>query len=214
MKKVPFTQAQFVCSAFTQENFPNMVSPSGPMPEVAIVGRSNVGKSSLINHLLKNNLARTSSIPGKTQSINFFSVDNQIAFVDFPGYGYANVPTRVRKQWAEMIDHYLQNRSTLQLILLLIDSRREPTEEDCAFVKWALFHQKIILFIFTKTDKIEKEKKSTTASLKFLKNLFTSAPIHFLYYSIKDPSARIALIKKINDLLSSAKPDGENAKWV
>ena len=205
MKKVPFTQAQFVTSAFKQNGFPKMNIHSGPMPEVAIVGRSNVGKSSLINHLLKNNLAKTSSVPGKTQSINFFSVDEQIALVDLPGYGYAKVPRQLRKQWAEIIDDYLQNRSTVQLILLLIDSRREPSEEDCAFIKWALFHQKPILFIFTKTDKlneIEKQKNASIA-LDFLeKHLnLTAHSIHFLHYSIKDPSARIRLIKKINELL-------------
>jgi len=205
MKKIPFTQAEFVASVFKQDGFPKVNSHSGPMPEVAIVGRSNVGKSSLINHLLKNNLAKTSSVPGKTQSINFFSVDERIALVDLPGYGYAKAPKQMRKQWAGIIDDYLQNRSTLQLILLLIDSRREPSEEDCDFIKWALFHQKPILFVFTKTDKIneiEKQKNTLIAldSLEKHLNLAMSS-IHFLHYSIKDPSARIRLINKINELL-------------
>jgi len=206
MKKVSFTQAQFVAAAFTQEGFPKMTTPSGPMSEVAIVGRSNVGKSSLINHLLKKSLARTSSVPGKTQSINFFSVDAQLALVDLPGYGYAKVPQQIKEQWAGIIDHYLQSRSTLKLILLLIDSRREPTEEDFALVRWAIFHQKPILFVFTKTDRSnEMEKqKNTRIALDLLKKHLNLASIHFLHYSIKDPSARIGLIKKINELL----------KWV
>lgn len=214
MKKVPFTQAQFVASAYQQDSFPKMIIPSGPMPEIAIVGRSNVGKSSLINHLLKKDLAKTSSTPGKTQSINFFSVNEQIALVDLPGYGYAKVPKQVRAQWTEIIDDYLQHRSTLQLILLLIDSQREPTEEDCAFIQWAEFQQKPILFIFTKTDKISEIEKQKNAfiSLDFLKKSLHSTPIHFLHYSIKDPNARIRLIKKINELLKVSFTS--NKAWV
>ena len=205
MTKIPFSQAQFIASAFNLEGMPKMTTPSGsPMPEIAIVGRSNVGKSSLINHLLNNSkLAKTSSTPGKTQSINFFSIDEQIALVDLPGYGYAKVPKSVRELWASFIDYYLQNRPTLQLILFLIDSRRDPTEEDCALVKWACFHQKPMLLIFTKSDKLtENEKREKAlASLDSLKNFLHSTPVHFLHYSIKDPRARIDLIQKINALL-------------
>jgi GTP-binding protein len=204
MKKVPFTQAQFVASAFNLESFPKLFTSGGnPMPEIAIVGRSNVGKSSLINHLLKRKLAKTSSIPGKTQSINFFSVDEQIALVDLPGYGYAKVPKQVKDAWAGIIDGYLQNRATLQLILFLIDSRREPTEQDCALVKWASFHQKPILLVFTKADKMTENeiKGKTLAALNSLKNFLHTVPVHFLHYSIKDAGARIELIEKINALL-------------
>jgi GTP-binding protein len=157
----------------------------------------------LINHLLKSKLAKTSSLPGKTQSINFFSVDEQLALVDLPGYGYAKVPKQVRGQWAGIIDYYLQNRTTLRLILFLIDARREPTEEDCTLVRWACFHQKPMVLIFTKADKLtEHEKcKNTLASLDSLKNFLHSSPAHFLHYSIKDGRARIELIDKINVLL-------------
>jgi GTP-binding protein len=201
VKKISFAQAQFVASAFSRETFPKLItSSSHPMPEIAIAGRSNVGKSSLINHLLGGKLAKTSSVPGKTQSINFFSIDEQIAFADLPGYGYAKVPKKVRGQWTDLIDHYLQNRSTLQLILLLIDSRREPTKDDCALVKWISFHQKPILFVFTKTDKIDEmeKRKNTLTSLNALSHFVDS--MDFLHYSIKGPRARIELIKKINSL--------------
>jgi GTP-binding protein len=205
MTKVPFTQAQFVASAFKLEEMPKLLTSGGNlMPEIALVGRSNVGKSSLINHLLNNSkLAKTSSTPGKTQSINFFSIDEQIALVDLPGYGYARVPKAVKKFWAGFIDHYLQNRPTLKLILFLIDSRREPTEEDSALVKWAAFHGKPMLLVFTKSDKLSDNEKreKTLASLDSLKNYLHSAPVHFLHYSIKDPRARIQLIEKINVLL-------------
>ena len=204
-KDCPFILAQFIASAFKPEEMPKMLKANGhPMPEIAIVGRSNVGKSSLINHLLNNSkLAKTSSTPGKTQSINFFAVDEQIALVDLPGYGYAKVPKAVKKIWAGFIDLYLKKRATLQLILLLLDSRRDPTEEDYALIKWAAFHQKPLLLIFTKSDKLsdrEKREKMST-SLDFMKNAFPAAPLHFLYYSIKDPNARIELTAKINALL-------------
>jgi GTP-binding protein len=205
MKKVPFTQAQFIASAFDQNSFPRMTTLGGdPMPEIALVGKSNVGKSSLINHLLRNStLAKTSSTPGKTRSINFFSVDEQLALVDLPGYGYAKVSKDIREQWTGMIDHYLQNRPTLRLILFLMDSRRDPTEEDSALIKWASFHDKPILLVFTKADKMTESQKrgKILSSLNSLKNFFHSVPVHFLHYSIKDPRARMELIEKINALL-------------
>lgn len=205
MKKIPFSQAKFVTSAFDINSFPSMISIDGkPMLEIAIVGRSNVGKSSLINHLLRNSrLAKISSTPGKTQSINFFSIDEKIAFVDLPGYGYAKVSKDVRDGWSGMIDHYLQTRPNLCMILFLIDSRRDPTEEDCALIQWAAFHQKPMLLVFTKSDKLAdgQMRKNTLASLDSLKNFLHSSPVHFLNYSIKDARSRMELIEKINALL-------------
>ena len=205
MKKVPFNQAQFIASAFDTKSFPKMLTLGGnPMPEIAIVGRSNVGKSSLINNLLRNgNLAKTSSTPGKTRSVNFFSIDEQLGLIDLPGYGYAKVPQAMRQQWSEMIDYYLDRRPTLKLILLLIDSRRDPTEEDCALIQWASFHKKPMLLIFTKIDKLKEAeiRDNTFSSLSFLKNVIQSTTVNFLHYSIKDPRTRMELIDKINTLL-------------
>lgn len=202
MKKVPFEEAQFIASAFDHTSFPRLLTTAGhPMPEIALVGRSNVGKSSLINHLLKDaSLAKTSSTPGKTQSINFFAIDDQLALVDLPGYGYAKVSKQIREQWAGMIDHYLENRATLRLILVLMDSRRDPTHEDCAIVKWASFRQKPMLLVFTKADKMtENERRNQSFStLNSLKNFLHSAPVRFLHYSVKDPRARLELIENIN----------------
>jgi GTP-binding protein len=205
-KNATFTQAQFVASAYSQDSFPKMIAPSGhPMPEIAIIGRSNVGKSSLINHLLKSKLAKTSSVPGKTQSVNFFCVDEQIALVDLPGYGYAKVPKQVKDQWAIIIDDYLQNRAPLQLILFLIDSRRQPSEEDLAFIQWVSFHQKPLLIVFTKADKIKEmeKKKNASVAMASLKKFQNLDPLYFLHYSIKDPRARIELIDKINSHLKN-----------
>lgn len=205
MKNIPFTQAQFVGSAFSHENCPHLLSPSGTqLPEIAIVGRSNVGKSSLINHLLRNSkLARVSSTPGKTQLLNFYCIDQRIVLVDLPGYGYAKVPKTLKEQWSQSIDLYLKNRKNLQLILFLLDSRRVPTEEDQAFVQWATFNQKPLLLIFTKTDKLKESelREQTLSSLAAFNHLMHASPVRFLHYSIKDPRARIELIEKINTLL-------------
>lgn len=201
MKKIPFTRGEFAAAVFDAKGFPVL-----SLPEIAIVGRSNVGKSTLINHLLNAKLAKTSSIPGKTQSINFYKVDEQIALVDLPGYGYAKVSKPIKDQWAGLIDNYLQERKELKLILFLIDSRRELTEEDRAFAEWAAFHKKQVLFIFTKSDKVtemEKKKRMQVASEK-LKKLFPPNSAFFLSYSIKHPHARMDLIKKINGILNGS----------
>ena len=192
MKKIPFTQAQFIASAFNLESFPSPVNLQGtPLPEVALVGRSNVGKSSLINNLLRNKtLAKTSSTPGKTQSVNFFTVNDQLTLVDLPGYGYAKTCKKIRKTWAPLIDAYLEERSNLKLILLLIDSRRELNEEDQALIDWALFRQIPLLLIFTKSDKLSVSEK--------IHHERRFAKLANLYYSVKDPAARIALIETIN----------------
>lgn len=192
MKKIPFTQAQFLASAFNIESFPKPVDlNSSPLPEVALVGRSNVGKSSLINNLLKNKtLAKTSSTPGKTQSVNFYTVNDQLALVDLPGYGYAKAGKTIKKQWAPLIDAYLEDRPQLKLILLLIDSRRELNKEDQAMIDWTLFRQIPLLLIFTKSDKLN------VAETIRHKRQFSTLP--HLYYSVKDPGARIALIETLN----------------
>ena len=212
-KKVSFKQAQFVCSAFEHDQFPSLLTQSGkPMPEIALVGRSNVGKSSLINHLLNNrSLAKTSSTPGKTKSINFFTIDKEIVLVDLPGYGYANVSKQIKAKWGQIIDTYLQQRSNLSILLFLIDSRRTPSEEDCSLIQWATFHKKPILLVFTKSDKMKEEeiKKTTLSSLELLNNYLHSSPVQFLHYSIKSPRDRIELIEKINTLLLDIPKSGE-----
>lgn len=199
--------AKFVCSAFTPEQFPNLVDLRGqPMKEVALVGRSNVGKSSLINHLFDDrSLAKTSSTPGKTQSINFFTIEEGTAFVDLPGYGYAKTSKKVRQEWAYMIDHYLEKRLQLSLVLILLDSRHPPTEQDCAMIQWATFNKKPLLIVFTKADKLsDREKREITlSSLGKLQNFLHSSPVQFLHYSIKLPNARMELFEKINRLLST-----------
>lgn len=206
-KKYPFKEAVFCCSAFKTDQLPTLKTLlNEPVSEIAIVGRSNVGKSSLINHLLNNRtLAKTSSKPGKTQSINFFLIDKELALVDLPGYGYAKVSKDMREEWGAFINTYLETRKNLKLILFLIDIRRTPTEEDCAFIQWAAFHKKPLIVIFTKTDKLKSHeiKKAIESSLYLLNSYLPFSEDAFLHYSIKSNQARMDLIKKINQQLFS-----------
>lgn len=206
--KCAFLQGQFIAAAHGQEQFPTMRTTSGePMPEIAIVGRSNVGKSSLINSLLRNQkLAKTSSTPGKTQSIVFFSIDDQWSFVDLPGYGYAKVSLELKKKWSELIEAYLNSRKALHLILFLIDCRRDPTEQDIAFMRWATSRSIPLLLVFTKADKMtQRERESHIKNcLNNFRGFFHEDPesMRFVHYSVKDASARIELIKQINTLMT------------
>src|SRR5919109_214454 len=124
--KIRGFKAEFLKSAFKEDDW-----PKDPRPEIAFLGRSNVGKSSLINSLLSvRGLARTSSTPGRTQSLNFFSVNDQLKFVDFPGFGYARVPKNIKSSWGKMATTYLANRRQLVLSIHIVDSRHEPTKQD------------------------------------------------------------------------------------
>ncbi|MBS0652769.1 MAG: YihA family ribosome biogenesis GTP-binding protein [Verrucomicrobia bacterium] len=206
MKKLSFSQSQFVGSALSHETLPQLRTPHGnPLPEIVIVGKSNVGKSSLINHLLKRkDLARVSATPGKTQTLNFFKVDDELALVDLPGYGYAKATEDLKNQWASAIDHYLKNRPTLKLILFLVDCRREPSAEDCAFAKWVSHHQIPILIIFTKADKLSENERRLNAlnCLEVFNTFFYKNPVRFLHYSTKDARSRAELIDNINTILT------------
>jgi len=139
--------------------------PDGNMPEYAFIGRSNVGKSSLINMLANNkSLAKTSSKPGKTQTINHFLVDKSWYLVDLPGYGYATISKTMRENWIKMIESYLINRENVQLIFVLIDVRLEPQEKDIAFINNLGEIGVPFAIIFTKSDKISKIKVAENAA--------------------------------------------------
>lgn len=135
--------------------------PSDVFPEYAFIGRSNVGKSSLINMLTrKNGLAKTSSKPGKTQTINHFIINGNWYLVDLPGYGYASISKSMREKWTAMIDHYLTLRPNLQLVFVLIDARHEPQKNDIEFINHLGENGVPFSVIFTKTDKVSKLKVS------------------------------------------------------
>ena len=133
--------------------------PENSMPEVAFSGKSNVGKSSLINALMnRKNLARTSSQPGKTQTINFYNVNGSIYFVDLPGYGYAKASESIKAQWGKMIENYLHQSRQLKAVFLLIDIRHKPSENDCIMYDWILGHGFKPIIIATKLDKIKRSQ--------------------------------------------------------
>jgi GTP-binding protein len=144
--------ANFVKSAFERSHW-----PEDSRPEIAFLGRSNVGKSSLLNSLLqRKGLARTSNTPGRTQSINYFLVNDAFYFVDLPGYGYAKVSKAIRSGWGKMAEDYLSDREELVLCFQLIDARHEPTELDRQLNQWLTHHNKPHIVVATKSDKLSK----------------------------------------------------------
>lgn len=146
--------SEYAVSAVKEEQY-----PKDNLPEIALAGRSNVGKSSLINTLLKRkNLARTSSQPGKTQTLNFYLVNDDFYLVDVPGYGYAKVSQKRRQEFGEMIQDYLETRPNLKGLIILIDSRHEPTKDDISMYEYAQYLNIPILVVCTKMDKIKKNQ--------------------------------------------------------
>ena len=178
-------------------------------PQVAFIGRSNVGKSSVINSLARQkNLARTSNNPGRTQEINLFLVNDSWYLLDLPGYGYANVPPSVRKQWGPMVQSYLEKREQLKLILFLFDIRRLPNDEDKEFLEWAAHAQKAVVLVLTKVDKVTSNEKRANTQ-KILK-AFDAENLHHLHYSVTKNIGRKQLIKIIIDALKDEKQGEED----
>lgn len=159
------TQAEIVISAVQQSQY-----PEDNLPEIVLLGRSNVGKSSFINTLIqRKGLARTSSQPGKTQTMNFYKINDAFYFVDMPGYGYAKVSKKEREKWGVMIEEYLQKRENMVLVLLLVDSRHEPTEDDRLMYDWLTYYGLDPVIIATKADKISKVRQK-----KAVDNIFNT----------------------------------------
>ncbi|MBN4067370.1 YihA family ribosome biogenesis GTP-binding protein [Simkania negevensis] len=201
MNKSSFNNPQFIKTALEPAHYPRLLSPRGTSyPEIAVAGRSNVGKSSLLNHLFnRKSLVKTSSVPGKTQALNFFTVDDTLGIVDLPGYGYAKVPFHVKRQWGPMVQAYLNNREQLKVVLFLIDIRRIPNDEDKLFVEWVANRSKAMILVLTKVDKVktQEKKRMTTRILDELQ----CANIHYIHYSTKKNIGRKELIGMINDAL-------------
>mgnify|MGYP001468916391 CR=1 FL=1 len=144
--------AEFLLSASTTRQF-----PAATLPEIAFAGRSNVGKSSLINSLLnRKKLVKTSATPGKTQLINFFKINDQFFFVDLPGYGYAKVPESVRQKWQDLVEAYLSERETLRNVVLIIDCRHNPTLQDKQLMEWLEYYQRPSMIVASKIDKLKR----------------------------------------------------------
>lgn len=163
--------AEFIKSAFDKSHW-----VPGDLPEIAFLGRSNVGKSSLLNSLLnRKKLAKTSNTPGRTQSINFFLINDSFYFVDLPGYGYARVSKKMRENWGQLAEEYLANRKQLVLSIQLVDSRHKPTVLDRQLHEWLQFHDKQHIIIATKADKLSNNKLNR--SLRDIQNLLPGSMI-------------------------------------
>ena len=146
--------AEILLSAANKSHY-----PQDEIPEIALAGRSNVGKSSFINTLLnRKNLARTSGKPGKTQLLNFFNIDNQLRFVDVPGYGYAKVSKTERAKWGRMIEEYLTTRGNLRAVVSLVDFRHEPSADDVQMYEFLKYYEIPVIVVATKADKIPRSK--------------------------------------------------------
>lgn len=148
------TSAELTISAARVDQF-----PKNPAPEIALSGRSNVGKSSFINTLLaRKGLARTSQRPGKTQTLNYYWLNDRFHFVDVPGYGYAKVSKSERESWGKVMESYFQSREQLKAVVQLVDARHRPSEDDIMMYDWLKYHELPVILIGTKADKVPKNK--------------------------------------------------------
>ncbi len=153
--------------------------PQNKMIEIAFAGRSNVGKSSLINALMnRKNYAKTSSQPGKTQTINFYNINEEFYLVDLPGYGFAKASPELKKKWGRMIEGYLKNSSVLRLVFLLVDIRHKPNENDIQMYNWCMSYGFNPIIIATKEDKIKRtEKKKKIEDIKQTLQVLEGTPV-------------------------------------
>ena len=189
------TSAEFITSAVKRSGYPEEL-----LPEVAFAGKSNVGKSSLINTLVnRKNLVRTSSSPGRTQMLNFFRINNQLNFVDFPGYGFAKVPLKVRAQWKPMVETYLKYRTTLKLVIILIDIRRIPGSDDSSLIRWLEKFDIPFLIVLTKTDKLSQNKCS--AQQKIIQDFLLLQKEEVICFSAVTKKGRLEILKHIMSVI-------------
>lgn len=159
-------QSEFVISAVVPNQY-----PQDNRVEIAFVGRSNVGKSSLINTLVnRRKLVKVSGTPGKTRLVNFFIINNEFYFVDLPGYGYAKVSKSEKENWGKVIERYLMGREQLKKVILLVDCRHKPTEDDIIMYKWIKHYNYDAIIVATKIDKLKKAE--LRKNLKVIRETF------------------------------------------
>ncbi len=175
--------------------------PDTGLPEIAFAGRSNVGKSSLINALLqRKSLARTSSTPGKTQTMNYYKVNDDVFFVDLPGYGYAHVKTDFRRSWGPMIESYLEKSEGLRSVFLLIDVRRIPNEDDSMMYEWIVNAGFKPVIIVTKADKV-KRSQIKKAMLEIKNALRITEDTDIFLFSAVNRTGRDEIMEKIDSII-------------
>ncbi|MCA1816923.1 MAG: ribosome biogenesis GTP-binding protein YihA/YsxC [Acidobacteria bacterium] len=190
------TTAEFVKSAFEESQWAR-----GDLPEVAFLGRSNVGKSSLMNSLLGvRGLARTSRTPGRTQAINFFLINKSFRFVDLPGYGYARVSKQVRESWGEIVTAYLAKRARLVLSIHLVDSRHDPTQSDLQLSEWLASNDKPRLVVATKADKLSRN--GLQKSLRRAREVLGAGADEIVAYSSVTGMGRERVWREIEEALA------------
>ena len=196
---------RFVKSAVKPAQYPDY-----SVPEIAFAGRSNVGKSSMINTLIqRKDLVKTSSRPGCTQLINFFLVNDALSFVDLPGYGYARVSKKIRAAWQPMVEAYLTHRPNLLGLILIIDIRRDPGEEEQDLARWLTSHDMPYLVVLTKADKLSKtQQQKRAAAISFQMN---RTPGEVILFSAKTRAGREPVLEEITNLISWHEQSGEGA---
>ncbi|AVQ17596.1 ribosome biogenesis GTP-binding protein YsxC [Fusobacterium gonidiaformans 3-1-5R] len=191
-------RADYLKSAVYEKDYPEILNSV----EFAFVGRSNVGKSSLINSLTsRTKLARTSKTPGRTQLINFFTINQEFYIVDLPGYGFAKVPKAMKKEWGSTIERYIISKRK-KLVFVLLDIRRIPSEEDMEMLRWLDFHELPFKIIFTKTDKISNNEK-----FRLLKDIRKKIEFHnedVFFYSSLSHKGREEVLQFMEDTLKEA----------
>lgn len=178
--KVNTHNADILLSAANKSHY-----PQDDIPEVALAGRSNVGKSSFINTMLnRKNLARTSGKPGKTQLLNFFNIDDKLRFVDVPGYGYARVSKKEREKWGKMIEEYLTSRENLKAVISLVDLRHEPSADDVQMYEFLKYYEIPVILVATKADKIPRGKWNKHESMIKKKLDFDKSDTFIIFSSV------------------------------
>ena len=191
--------AEFITGATKPSQYPPLGSP-----EIAFAGRSNVGKSSLINTLVnRKRLVKTSSTPGRTQLVNFFEINANISFVDLPGYGYAKVPASIRKKWGPMIETYFSTRLTLKGVVLIMDIRRSPRQEEFDLMQWLAGYSITSLPVLTKADKLSKTKQFKQQST-IAKDL-NMDPKELILFSAKSRQGKDAVWKAVLSLINESR---------
>ncbi len=189
--------AEFVTSAVKPSQY-----PATSLPEIAFAGRSNVGKSSLINTLVnRKRLVKTSNTPGRTQLINFFDINRSFSFVDLPGYGYARVPVAVQIKWGPMIETYLSQRDSLKGVVEIVDIRRTPGQEEINLLDWLSSYHLPYILVVTKADKLSKTKQK--AQMKVIAEALSVDREELIMFSAKSRQGKDVVWKAVESLLFS-----------